>query len=63
VQGFLKIQRKGVLEELRHKIQAPEGNFGGQKRGEVVAHGKQFVRGQVDPMAGSWVHERHRGFL
>jgi hypothetical protein len=51
---FLKVRRQRVTN-LSHKIQSPEREFIQEQRGQIGVGSKQFVGGQIDPMARSQV--------
>jgi hypothetical protein len=54
LQRFLKVRRQNG-KKLNHKIQTLERNSIWEQRSQIGTGGKEFVRGQVDPMARSRV--------
>jgi hypothetical protein len=51
---FLKVRRQSI-EKLGHEIQTPERHFVREERSQIGVGSKEFVGGQVDPMARSRV--------
>jgi hypothetical protein len=49
--------------ELRDKIEAPKRDVGGQQGSEVGIIGKEFVRRDIEPVAGSGMAGRHAELL
>jgi hypothetical protein len=53
LQGFLKVRRQSG-KKLNHKIQTQRNSIW-EQRSQIGTGSKEFVRGQVDPMARSRV--------